>query len=365
MWKEVVKEFFGDSGCDKKSGVGGKMFDYTYILKQVMEGRNLLESDMSDAFDNIMEGKFTPAQIAAFLVALRYKGETPQEIAAAALSMRRHSIKIDVAGIPVIDTCGTGGDGLGTFNISTTAAFIAAGAGIKVAKHGNRAVSSRCGSADALTELGVNINIEPEQVEECIREAGIGFLLAPKLHPAMKHAAPVRAELGIRTIFNMLGPLTNPAGTRSQLLGVFAPELTECFAHVLKALGSKRAIIVHGNDGMDEITITTTTRITELTEDEKIKTYDFNPLPYIESFYTLSDIKGGDARTNASILKSILDGTNKGAQLKIALLNAAGAIIAGGRAKDFNSAYRIALSSVESGKALKALNKLIEISNAI
>ncbi len=341
------------------------MFDYSYILKQLMAGRNLSESDMTDAFDCIMEGKLSPAQIAAFLVALRLKSETPQEIATAALSMRRHSIKIDVAAAPVIDTCGTGGDGLGTFNISTTAAFIAVGAGIKVAKHGNKAVSSGCGSADVLAELGVNINIEPEKVEDCIREVGIGFLFAPKLHPAMKHAAPVRRELGVRTIFNMLGPLTNPAGARAQLLGVFAPELTEAFAYVLQQLGSRRALIVHGNDGMDEITITTTTRITELTENGEIKTYDFNPLPYIESFYTLADIKGGDAKTNAKILKSILDGTNKGPQQKIALINAAAAIIVGGKAKTFESAYNVALNAIESGSALMALNKLIEISNEI
>ena len=235
-----------------------------HVLQKLIDRHDLTAAEAGAVFDQIMEGKLTPAQIGAFLTALRMKGESVDELSGAAAAMRRHAVLIDTGGMPVVDTCGTGGDRAGTFNISTTAALVVAGAGVPVAKHGNRAVTSQCGSADVLVALGINIEAPPETVEECIRDIGIGFLFAPNLHPAMKHAAPVRRELGVRTIFNMLGPLTNPANARGQILGVFAPELTESFAAVLRALGSKRVFIVHGRDGLDEITVTTTTRVTEL-----------------------------------------------------------------------------------------------------
>ena len=220
-------------------------------LEAILSGKDLTQSDCAEAFDLIMSGEATPAQIGAFIVALRMKGESVDEVAGGASSMRRHAVFVDCAGLPVVDTCGTGGDSSDTFNVSTTAAFVVAGAGVPVAKHGNRAISSQCGSADVLAELGVNLDVPPEVVEDCVQEAGIGFLFAPRLHPAMKHAMGPRRELGVRTIFNMLGPLTNPAGARSQIIGVFAPELTETFAQVLRLLGSRHAFIVHGHDGMD------------------------------------------------------------------------------------------------------------------
>ncbi|MBN1670669.1 MAG: anthranilate phosphoribosyltransferase [Kiritimatiellae bacterium] len=315
---------------------------------------------MTEAFDRIMSGEVTPAQIGAFIVALRMKGETIEEISGAAASMRRHAVFVDPGGLPVVDTCGTGGDGSDSFNVSTTSAFVVAGAGVPVAKHGNRAVSSKCGSADVLKALGVNVEAAPEVVEECIRDAGIGFLFAPSLHPAMKHAIGPRREIGVRTIFNMLGPLTNPAGAKGQILGVFAAELTEPFAHVLKNLGSRRALIVHGQDGMDEITVTTTTRISEL-RNGQVRTYEFDPLPYIEHHHDAGDIAGGEPNENAERLKKVLAG-EPGAARDIVLLNAAAGVIAGGKADDFKQAYGLARESIDSGRALQALEALVRCS---
>ena len=275
------------------------------FIKKLVEHKNLSQEEALQAFDLIMAGEATQAQIGAFLTALRMKGETIEEIAGGASSMRRHAVFINVHDKFVVDTCGTGGDGLNTFNISTTAAFVVAGAGVPVAKHGNRAITSKCGSADLLAELGVNIEASAETVENCIREANIGFLFAPKLHPAMKHAIGPRKELGMRTIFNMLGPLTNPAGAKGQIIGVFSPELTEPFANVLKLLGSKRAFIVHGHDGMDEITITTTTRISELNEG-KIKTYELDPLEFIGDYSEIGTLLGGEIARNIEITRGVL-----------------------------------------------------------
>lgn len=328
-------------------------------LEQILSGHDLTQGEMSEAFDLIMAGKATPAQIGAFIIALRMKGEVVDEIAGGASSMRQHAIFIDTGGLPVVDTCGTGGDGSNTFNISTTAAFVTAGAGVPVAKHGNRAISSRCGSADVLTALGVNIEVPPDVVEECVREAGIGFLYAPKLHPAMKHAMGPRRELGVRTIFNMLGPLTNPAGAKGQIVGVFSPELTEPFAEVLRLLGCKRAFIVHGEDGMDEITVTTTTRISELL-DGRIRTYSFDPLGLIEHYAAPEELAGGDPETNARITREVLNG-KKGAARDIVCLNAAAAIAAGGKADNIQDGWQLAQQSIESGRALAALNKLVEL----
>ena len=326
-------------------------------LQKLAEGRGLGETECGEAFDLIMDGAATPAQLGAFLMGLRLKGETPDEIAGATRSMRRHAVFVDPRGKPVVDTCGTGGDSLGTFNISTTAAFVVAGAGVPVAKHGNRSITSKCGSADVLAELGVNLDAPPDVVEECIHGAGIGFLFAPGLHPAMKHAMGPRRELGVRTLFNLLGPLSNPAGATCQVVGVFAPELTEMFAEVLRRLGSRRVLVVHGQDGMDEITVTGTTRITEL-RDGQLRTYNFDPLAMIEEYAPLSALAGGDAVENARIVRAVLGG-ERGPRRAIVCLNAAAGLIAGGRAADFAEGYRLAQKTIDEGKAQQALEALV------
>ena len=334
----------------------------TDCLKKVMTGADLSVNEMSTVMDEIMEGMATPAQVGAFLVALRMKGEKIEEVAGAARAMRRHAAFIDAGPGPVIDTCGTGGDGADTFNISTTAAFIAAGAGVTVAKHGNRGVSSKCGSADVLAALGFNLEVTPAVMEHSIRENGIGFLFAQKMHPAMKNVGPIRRELGVRTIFNMLGPLTNPAGASGQLLGVFSPALTEMFAGVLKELGCRRAMVVHGADGLDEITCTATTRISEL-RDGVIKTYELFPEMVLGASYDASEIKGGEAEFNAGILRSILDGSETGAPRAIALLNAAAAIVVGEKADTLPDGLKLAEQALDSGAAQKKLQLLIEASH--
>ncbi len=330
------------------------------ILEKLVAREDLSQGEMTETFDRIMAGDATSAQIGAFITALRMKGETVDEIAGGADSMRRHAVRIECGGLPVVDTCGTGGDGSDTFNISTTAAFVVAGAGVPVAKHGNRAVSSTCGSADVLMALGVNLEIDPEDVEDCIREAGIGFLYAPKLHPAMKHAMGPRRELGIRTIFNMLGPLTNPAGAKGQIIGVFAPELTEPFARVLKTLGSRRAFVVHGQDGMDEITVVSTTRISELTADGQVKTYAFDPLPLIGDYADPAELVGGDPKTNAALTRAVLEGES-GARRAIVCLNAAAAIVAGGRAATLREGWEAAQVAIDSGAARATLDALVRV----
>lgn len=328
-------------------------------LKKLINGQHLGETEMGAAFDVIMNGEATPAQLGAFLAALSIKGETIDELAGASRSMRRHAVFVDPRGKQVVDTCGTGGDSLGTFNISTTAAFVVAGAGVPVAKHGNRSITSRCGSADVLAELGVNLEVPPDVMEECIHEVGIGFLFAPKLHPAMKHAMGPRKELGFRTIFNLLGPLANPAGAKCQVLGVFAPELTEMFAQVLLRLGSRRVFVVHGQDGMDEITVTGTTRISEL-RDGVIRTYNFDPLSVMEDYADLTALAGGDPAANARITRAILEG-EPGPRRDIVCLNAAAGLIAGGKAADFSDGFRLAGRSIDSGMALKALEDLVAV----
>ncbi len=327
------------------------------FLQKLIAGQNLSTPEAVAAFDRIMDGEATPAQLGAFLTALRIKGETVEELTGACSSMRRHAVFIDPRGKQVVDTCGTGGDALGTFNISTTAAFVVAGAGVPVAKHGNRSITSKCGSADVLGELGVNLEVSPDVMEECIHEVGIGFLFAPKLHPAMKHAMGPRRELGFRTIFNLLGPLANPAGARSQVVGVFAPGLTEMFAEVLKHLGSQRVLVVHGHDGMDEITVTGTTRISEL-RDGTIRTYNFDPIALIDNYADISSLAGGDSQQNALITKAILNG-EKGPGRDIVCLNAAAGLIVGGKAMDFPEGFRLAQQTIDSGAALKALEGLI------
>ena len=334
---------------------------FAKVLEKLINQVDLSPSEMEKIMDDLMQGNLTAAQIAALLTALRMKGESIDEITAAARTMRNHSVTIEVDSNSLVDTCGTGGDGLNTFNISTAAAFIAAGAGVRIAKHGNRSVSSKCGSADVLVELGVNIETEPEKVRDCIQSIGIGFLFAPKHHPAMKHAVIPRKELGIRTLFNMVGPLTNPANAKFQVLGVFAPELTEKFAAVLQRLGSQRAMVVHGMDHLDEITVTGETQITEL-KDNVLKTYTFDPIPHIGKYYRINQIKGGGAKRNAEIIRDILSG-HEGPCSDIALLNGAAAIYISEIATDFHEAVDKAKASIKSGRASSKLNELIKFSN--
>jgi anthranilate phosphoribosyltransferase len=323
---------------------------------------DLPEAEMMAAMEEIMEGTATPAQIAALVTALRMKGETVEEVTGSARIMRQKATRVNACATTIVDTCGTGGDKLNTFNISTTAAFVVAAAGIVVAKHGNRAVSSGCGSADVLEALGVNISAGQEIVEECIQQIGIGFLFAPKLHGAMKYAIGPRREIGIRTIFNMLGPLTNPAGATAQLLGVFDPKLTEMFAGVLKNMGTKRAFVVHGSDGLDEVTITGETRVAEL-KDGIIRTYNIRPQDYIGRTYPLAAIRGGDPTVNAQIMRDVLSG-NPGACRDVVLMNAALAIVAGEKADNMKDGIKLAAECIDSGAAVKKLQALIEMSNS-
>jgi anthranilate phosphoribosyltransferase len=332
------------------------------VIEKVINLQNLSESEMAEVMEEIMEGKAGSAQIGSLLTGLRMKGETIAELTGAARVMRKNAIFIDAASNNILDTCGTGGDQSDTFNISTTVAFVAAGGGLTVAKHGNRSVSSKCGSADLLEELGVNIQADPEIVEQCIQEIGIGFLFAPRLHGAMKHAGEVRREIGIRTIFNMLGPLTNPAGATCQVLGVYASELTEVFANVLKNLGTKKALVVHGADGLDEITLCAETRVTELSAGQ-IKTYNLNPRTFFKKTYSPEDVRGGDTKINARITRAILAGT-KGAPRDIVLINAAAAFTVGETVQNLKKGITLAEEIIDSGQAAKKLKHLIELSNS-
>ena len=331
-------------------------------ISHLVNKQDLTESEMTAAMQEIMEGHATPAQIASFLTALRMKGETVAEITGAAKAMRQRLISFGQRShrkrILMVDTVGTGGDQANTFNISTTAAFVVAGAGAYVAKHGNRSVSSRCGSADLLERLGVNIEIPPSKAEECLRSVGIVFLFAPSFHPAMKHAIGPRKEIGIRTIFNLLGPLTNPLLARHQLLGVYEPGLTEMFARVLNRLGSRRAMVVCGQDGLDEITITAPTRISEL-KGRRVKSYLIRPRDFGIKTGKLDDIKGGSPEDNARITLRILKG-EKGPRRDIVLLNAAATLVVSSRAKNFTQGIALAQESIDRGKALHKLEELIE-----
>jgi anthranilate phosphoribosyltransferase len=332
------------------------------VIEKAVRKTDVTEAEMMAAMDEIMEGIATPAQIAALITALRMKGETVGEVTGAARIMRQKATRINACSSTIVDTCGTGGDKLNTFNISTTAAFVAAAAGLTVAKHGNRAVSSGCGSADVLEALGVNISADQDIVEECVQQIGIGFLFAPKLHGAMKYAIGPRREIGIRTIFNMLGPLTNPAGATAQLLGVYDKKLTEMFADVLKNMGTKRAFVVHGLDGLDEVTITGETRVAEL-KDGIVRTYNINPVDYFGRIDTLDSIRGGDSVVNAQIAKDVLSGKN-GACRNVVLINAALAIVAGEKADNIKEGIKVAADCIDSGTAIKKLQSLIELSNS-
>jgi len=331
-------------------------------VQKLLAGESLSESEAEAVMLQIMSGNATPAQIGAYLTALRMKGESVDEIVGSARAMRRTAMPIHPrSGAALVDTCGTGGDDKGTFNISTTAAFVVAGAGQPVAKHGNRSVSSRSGSADVLQALGLNLELSPHAVAQAIDDVGIGFLFAPKLQPAMKHAIGPRRELGVRTLFNVLGPLTNPAGAQCQLLGVYAPELTETLAHVLGSLGSRAAFVVHSHDGLDELTTTSLNRVSVLASGQ-VTTRTLDPAELGFAPASLSDLAGGDAFENARITRGILEGRIHGAKRDTVVLNAAAALVAAGRAADLSEGVELAEHSLDSGAAARALNALIDYS---
>lgn len=329
-------------------------------IAKLIEEKDLTRIEMEKVMEQILTGEATDAQIACFLTALRAKEETVEEITGAVVVMRRHVNKINIRKDTVLDTCGTGADMKGTFNISTAAAFIAAGAGIVVAKHGNRSISSLCGSADLLEELGIDINMDEIRAKACLEKVGIAFLFAPNFHPAMKYAMPVRQEIGIRTLFNLLGPLTNPAGATHQLVGVYSDEWTEPIANVLKKVGTKHALVVHGEDGLDEITITAKTKISEL-KNGKIRTYTIEPKDFGFKRANIRSLIGGNICCNANILKDILEG-RRGPQRDIVLLNAGAAIYAADRTKSIGEGIRIAEDSLDSGRALKKFEALQQFS---
>jgi anthranilate phosphoribosyltransferase len=334
-------------------------------LRRVADSNNLNKSESYQIFDAILKGELTVAQIASILTSLKAKGETVEEIAGAALAMRENAFTININEDYrnlFVDTCGTGGDSKNTFNISTCAALIAAGAGVKIAKHGNYAVSSKSGSADVLKELGVNISLGAEGVLKSIEYANIGFLFAPKFHTAMKYAAAVRKELGFKTLFNILGPLTNPFGIKKQIIGVYSGDISQKIVAVLKILNSGTAYVVHGRDGMDEISLSTVTDIYKLDEAGNVEHIEFNPEEYGFSFFHEEEFKSLSVASNAKIIYDVISG-DKSPRADIAILNAGFAILASGKTGNLEDAFAEARHSIESGKALKALQNLIEISN--
>lgn len=332
-------------------------------IAKLADRKNLTVEEAASALDEIMSGRSTPAQIGGFLVAMRMKGETVDEITGCARVMREKATRLNPKRRPLVDTCGTGGDGSNTFNISTTAAFVVAGqGGVAVAKHGNRGMSSGCGSADVLQELGVNIEADPSTVERCIDEVGLGFMFAPLYHGAMKHAVGPRRELGVRTIFNVLGPLANPASAESQIVGVYDHGLVEPLAHVLKNLGARHAFVVCGNDGLDEVTTTTTSLIAE-TKAGKVTTYEFDPAEAGIGRANREDLLGDDASVNAGITEGILKG-DKGPRRDIVVLNAAFALVAADQAQNIPAGIEAASKSIDSGAALDKLEALRKASSS-
>jgi anthranilate phosphoribosyltransferase len=337
------------------------MDEFKALIGKVATGAALTREEAASAFDVMMSGEATPSQMGGLLMALRVRGETVDEITGAVSTMRAKMLRVE-APPDAIDVVGTGGDASGSYNISTCAAFIVAGAGVPVAKHGNRALSSRSGAADVLAALGVRIDLAPEVISRCIKEAGVGFMFAPAHHPAMKHVGPTRVELATRTIFNLLGPLSNPAGVKRQMVGVFSRQWVEPLAHVLRNLGSERAYIVHGSDGLDEITTAGPTSVAAL-ENGAVKTFEIAPedvgLPKAKP----EMLRGGDAASNAAALLAVLKGT-KGPFRDVAVFNAAAALVVAGRAKTLKDGVSLARRSLESGEAEGRLDRLILVSNA-
>jgi anthranilate phosphoribosyltransferase len=333
-------------------------------IAKLTAGFDLTRAESESVMNEIMDGVATHAQMAAFLTALRVKGETVDEITGCAQVMREKAIAVQPTRTDLVDTAGTGGDGAGTFNISTTAAFVIAGAGLGVAKHGNRAVSGQSGSADVLEALGVNLDLTPAQVAQCIDEVGIGFLFAQKLHPAMKNVAPVRKELGIRTIFNILGPLTNPARTSAQIVGVYDPQLTMTMASVLHALGVRAAFVFHSADGLDELTTSGINHVARFDNgailEEELDACDLG-LPHASR----QDLRGGPAQENARIIRAVLVGAERGSKRDVVTLNAAAALVAGSKANDLREGLKLADDAIDSGRAMCALDGLITLSNSL
>ncbi|MBC2582006.1 anthranilate phosphoribosyltransferase [Clostridium sp. DJ247] len=333
------------------------------VIKKIADRKDLTEAEAYNAIDGIMKGQETSSQVGAFLLGLRMKGETISEITGSAKAMRDNASPVKLKSNYVIDTCGTGGDGGKTFNISTAVSIIAAAAGVKVAKHGNRAVSSKSGSADVLGELGFNIDLQPEQAAKCIDEKGMAFLFAQRYHSAMKNVAPIRKELGIRTIFNILGPLTNPAFAKGQVLGVYNKDLTNTLAKVLLNLGCEKALVVCGGDGLDEITTTTFTYVSEVKNGEVLD-YIINPQEFGIDLAASEDIQGGSAKENADIIVDILKG-NKGCKRDIVVLNSAAALYVGNVCKDIKDGIKLVEEIIDSGKAYEKLNELIKYSKGV
>ena len=331
-------------------------------IQCAVEGRHLSRVQAAAAVDAMLDGSAPASLIAALLVALRVKGETPDEIAGAAQALRARAVRVEVPLHRLVDTCGTGGDGAHTFNISTASAFVCAAAGARVAKHGNRAASSKCGSADVLAALGAEVELAPEGVAACIEECGIGFLFAPRHHAAMRHVAPVRKELGIRTLFNLLGPLANPAGARRQLLGVPVPHLVPVLAATLVELGAERAFVVHGHGGLDEISPAGATRVAEV-RGGGVREYEVTPEELGVTRGAVEDLRGGDADRNAALLREVLRG-EKGVRRSAVLLNAGAAIAAAGVCESMRDGVRLAEQAIDSGAALDRLEQFVRASRA-
>lgn len=341
--------------------------DIKRVIQAVVDGRELTTAEATAAMDAIMTGQVTGAQIGALVTALRMRGETVEEIAGFATAMRRHALHVTLAAGdgPLVDTCGTGGDSSGTFNISTTAAFAIAGAGVRVAKHGNRAFTSKCGSADLLEGLGVRIELTPEQVATCVERVGIGFMYAPAFHPAMRFVGPARREIGIRTIFNVLGPLTNPAGARHQLIGVGHPDIAQKLAQVLGRLGSEHAVLVHADEGLDELGIAGPSAVTEFdARDGQIRTYTVTPEEFGLTRATADQLQGGGVADNVAITRAILAGAN-GPRRSITLLNAGAGIYAANAAPTYAAGIAMAAEAIDSGRALAKLEQLAALSAAL
>jgi anthranilate phosphoribosyltransferase len=337
------------------------MDDFKSIIGKVATGATLTREEATSAFDSMMSGEATPSQMGGLLMALRVRGETVEEITGAVSAMRGKMLRV-TAPVEAVDIVGTGGDGSGSVNVSTCAAFIVAGSGIPVAKHGNRALSSRSGAADVLASLGVKIDLRPDEVGRCVREAGIGFMFAPAHHPAMKNVGPTRVELATRTIFNLLGPLSNPAGVKRQMVGVFSRQWVQPLAQVLRNLGSQSVWVVHGSDGLDEITLTGPTSVAEL-EDGEIRTFEVTPEEAGLARCDSEGLKGGDADANAVALQSVLDG-KPSPYRDVALLNAAAALIVAGRVKTLKEGVEIGQTSLDSGAAAARLKHLVAVSNS-
>jgi len=332
-------------------------------IQKIINGEHLNAEEAAAAMLTIMEGNATDAQIGAFLTAMKMKGEHTDELVAFVKIMREKSVKVNLNGTVALDMCGTGGDNSGTFNISTVASFVVAGAGAPVAKHGNRSISSKCGSADLLKYLGINISIPPEHATRCILDTGIGFLFAPAYHPAMKYAANPRRELGVKTMFNMMGPMTNPAGVGHQLVGAFSLDAAEKIARVFSQLGAKRVLVVHSEDGIDEISLSGKTNIFEVTDGHSVNRYEVTPEEFGFTTTSLSKLLGDTVETNSEICMSILKGKS-GPHRDIVIMNAGFGLYAGEKASTPQEGIQMAMDSIDSGNALRKLNELIDSSNS-